>query len=309
MVAVPSQTGLSQINCWVTAPTPLAPSADSSAGTPAKKPADTAGDSGSQPERRAGPASGWPAGGWPAESGRPPPWPRRAGSAVTAGLVSAAKSGEHWQSELLAVTTWTRGAPPGSKCSQKHRGEAAGTDGRRQEPGELPRGHGRGGGRDGPPAVRPEHGPDRPEAGDRGLLRLQPGRQPRRGGLAQMILRLGQLAVTVRNPAPLHPTTADRRIPRPERAQPRTRTVIAARPWPSSFCSAHTGAALVPSPPIDGSHLGHEAGRPLVLSQDPDLLSGGLGSTRSKARIRRRSSPVIRAYTSSCMRVLTSVRI
>jgi hypothetical protein len=45
-----------------------------------------------------------------------------------------------------------------------------------------------------------EHGPDQPEAGDHGLLRLQPGRpdrQPRRSGLAQMILRLGQLAVTI----------------------------------------------------------------------------------------------------------------
>jgi hypothetical protein len=64
-----------------------------------------------------------------------------------------------------------------------------------------------GAGRDGPPTVRPDHGPDRPEAGDRRLLSLQlghPDRYPGRGGLAQVVLRLGrdQLRLGRRDPQP-----------------------------------------------------------------------------------------------------------
>ncbi len=78
---------------------------------------------------------------------------------------------------------------------------------RRQQPGELPRGHNRPGGRDGPPAMRPDHGPDRPEAGDRGLMGLQfghPDLHPHRGGLAQVVLGLGhdQLRLGRRDPQP-----------------------------------------------------------------------------------------------------------
>jgi hypothetical protein len=88
-----------------------------------------------------------------------------------------------------------------------HPGQAADADGRRQQRGELPRGHGRAAGRDGPPAVRPDYGPDRSEAGDRGLLGLQfghPDCYPRRGGLAQVVLGLGrdQLRLDRRDPQP-----------------------------------------------------------------------------------------------------------
>ena len=41
------------------------------------------------------------------------------GSVITAGLViGTTQLGEHWQSDVLAVTTRTPGAQPGSKCSQ-----------------------------------------------------------------------------------------------------------------------------------------------------------------------------------------------
>ena len=55
--------------------------------------------------------------------------------------------------------------------------------------------------------MRPDHGPDRSEAGDRGLLGLQlghPDRYPCRGGLAQVVLGLGrdQLRLGRRDPQP-----------------------------------------------------------------------------------------------------------
>ncbi len=152
---------------------------------------------------------------------------------------------------------------------QEHRGEAAGTDGRPQQPDELPRGHHRVAGRDGPPAVRPDHGADRPEAGDRGLMGLQlghPDLHPHRGGLAQMVLGLGhdQLRLGRRDPQPgaqLRQVPGDQVGARPAHAD-----------HPGSACS-RAGGRRPCGLGRPAEHRVHPAGEPAPLG----LLGGQRG--------------------------------
>ena len=123
------------------------------------------------------------------------------GSAITAGLMIGTMSNEHWQTAGPAWTAWTPVVQTVGKCSKN-------TAARPPAPTVAP---------NSPmsfhaaitasPAVRPDHGPDRPEAGDRGLMGLQfghPDFQPHRGRLAQMVLGLGhdQLRLGRRDPQP-----------------------------------------------------------------------------------------------------------
>ena len=133
---VPDEIGVVQPpTCWVTAPTPLASSANSSAVTSRKKLAVTTGDSGSWPEVPSR-ASRRAASRRAASRARPPAAIAAKGSAIASGPVIGTALIEHWQTPgpswtaRTPVVTQTRG-----ECSKNTAGEAAGTDGRRQQPG------------------------------------------------------------------------------------------------------------------------------------------------------------------------------